>query len=67
VGLFRTASKLVLHFVNGDQFGFVRGFSEYPGLLSSLHVDTIWLIQIRLADGFVMMSTLLTRKEWIEI
>jgi hypothetical protein len=48
-----SARKQVLHFVDGNQFGSGKGFSDYMVALSRLHVDDIWLKQIRLGDGFV--------------
>jgi hypothetical protein len=51
-----SARKQVLHFVDGNQFGSGKGFSDYMVALSRLHVDDIWLKQIRLSDGFVHIS-----------
>ena len=50
-----SARKQVLHFVDGNQFGSGRGFSDYLVALSRLHVDSIWLNQIRLGDDFVQI------------
>lgn len=50
-----SARKQVLHFVDGNQFGSGRGFSEYLVALSRLHVDSIWLNQIHLGDDFVQI------------
>ena len=51
-----SARKQVLHFVDGNQFGSGKGFSDYMVALSNLHVDDIWLKQIRLGEGFVHIS-----------
>jgi hypothetical protein len=50
-----SARKQVLHFVDGNQFGSGQGFSDYLVALSRLHVDNIWLNQIRLGDNFVQI------------
>ena len=51
-----SARKQVLHFVDGNQFGSGQGFSDYLVALSRLHVDNIWLNQIRLGDDFVQIQ-----------
>jgi hypothetical protein len=51
-----SARKQVLNFVDGNQFGSGKGFSDYMVALSRLHVDDIWLRQIRLGEGFVHIS-----------
>ena len=51
-----SARKQVLHFVEGNQFGSGKGFSEYMVALSNLHVDDIWLRQVRLGGGLVQIS-----------
>ncbi|MCP4767035.1 MAG: hypothetical protein GY875_12270 [Gammaproteobacteria bacterium] len=48
-----SARKQVLHFIDGNQLGSGKGFSDYMVALSNLHVDDIWLKQIQLGDGFV--------------
>jgi len=50
-----SARKQVLHFVDGNQFGSGQGFSDYLVALSRLHVDSIWLSQIRLGENFVQI------------
>jgi len=50
-----SARKQVLHFVDGNQFGSGQGFSDYLAALSRLHVDNIWLSQIRLGENFVQI------------
>jgi len=50
-----SARKQVLNFVDGNQFGSGRGFSDYLVALSNLQVDDIWLSQVRLAADFVQI------------
>ena len=51
-----SANKQVLQFIDGNQFGSGKGFSEYMVALSRLHVDDIWLKQVRLGSGLVHIS-----------
>ena len=51
-----SARKKVLNFVDANQFGSGEGFSDYLVALSHLHVDDIWLNQIRLAEDFVQIK-----------
>ena len=48
-----SARKRVLHFVDANRFGSGDGFSNYLVALSELHIDDIWLNQIRLGQDFV--------------
>ena len=50
-----SARKKVLNFVDANRFGSGEGFSGYLVALSNLHVDAIWLNQIRLGDNFVQI------------
>jgi len=51
-----SARKRVLNFVDANRFGSGEGFSDYLVALSHLHVDDIWLNQIRLAEDFVQIK-----------
>ena len=51
-----SARKKVLNFVDANRFGSGEGFSGYLLALSNLHVDKIWLNQIRLAENFVQIK-----------
>ena len=51
-----SARKKVLNFVDANRFGSGEGFSGYLVALSNLHVDQIWLNQIRLAENFVQIK-----------
>ncbi len=51
-----SARKKVLNFVDANRFGSGEGFSAYLVALSNLHVDNIWLNQIRLAENFVQLK-----------
>jgi hypothetical protein len=51
-----SARKKVLNFVDGNRFGSGEGFSNYLVALSHLHVDDIWLNQIRFAEDFVQIK-----------
>jgi len=51
-----SARKKVLNFVDGNRFGSGEGFSDYLVALSHLHVDDIWLNQIRFAEDFVQIK-----------
>ena len=51
-----SARKKVLNFVDANRFGSGEGFSGYLVALSNLHVDEIWLNQIRLAENFVQLK-----------
>lgn len=51
-----SARKKVLNFVDANRFGSGEGFSGYLVALSNLHVDEIWLSQIRLAENFVQIK-----------
>lgn len=48
-----SARKKILNFVDVNQFGSGEGFSEYLVALSNLHIQDVWLSQIRLGDNFV--------------
>jgi signal transduction protein with GAF and PtsI domain len=50
------ARKQVLHFVDGNQFGSGRGFSDYLLALANLRVENVWLNRIRLGEGFVQLG-----------
>jgi len=50
-----SARKQVLNFVDANQFGSGKGFSDYLVALSNLQVDDIWLSQVRLAGDFVQI------------
>ena len=51
-----SARKRVLKFVEANRFGSGEGFSDYLVALSNLHVDDIWLNQIRLTENFVQLK-----------
>jgi hypothetical protein len=51
-----SARKKVLNFVDANRFGSGEGFSSYLVALSRLHVDDIWLRQIRLAEDFMQIK-----------
>lgn len=51
-----SARKRVLNFVDANRFGSGRGFSDYLVALSNLHVENIWLNQIRFAENFVQIK-----------
>jgi len=51
-----SARKKVLNFVDANRFGSGEGFSDYLVALSHLHVDDIWLNQIRFAEDFVQIK-----------
>lgn len=51
-----SARKKVLKFVDANRFGSGEGFSDYLVALSHLHVDDIWLNQIRFAEDFVQIK-----------
>ena len=51
-----SARKKILDFVNDNRFGSGRGFSSYLVALSRLHVDDIWLSQIRFGQDFVQIK-----------
>jgi len=51
-----SARKKVLNFVDGNRFGSGEGFSDYLVALSHLHVDDIWLKQIRFAENFLQIK-----------
>ncbi len=46
----------MLNFVDANRFGSGEGFSNYLVALSNLHVDDIWLNQIRLTENFVQIK-----------
>lgn len=50
------ARKKVLNFIDANRFGSGEGFSNYLVALSNLHVDDIWLNQIRFAENFVQIK-----------
>ncbi len=47
------ARNKVLNFVESNQFGSGRGFSDYLISLSNLHVDNVWLDEIKIAENYV--------------
>lgn len=51
-----SARKRVLNFVEANRFGSGEGFSDYLVALSNLHVDDIWLNQVRLTENFVQIK-----------
>ncbi len=51
-----SARKKILNFVNDNRFGSGQGFSSYLVALSRLHVDDIWLSQIRFGQNFVQIK-----------
>ena len=51
-----SARKRVLDFVDANRFGSGQGFSDFLVALSKLHVDDIWLNQIRLTENFVQIK-----------
>jgi hypothetical protein len=51
-----SARKRVLNFVEANRFGSGDGFSDYLVALSNLHVEDIWLNQIRLTENFVQIK-----------
>ncbi len=51
-----SAREKVLDFVDANRFGSGEGFSDYLIALSHLHVDDIWLRQIRFAENFVQIK-----------
>ncbi len=51
-----SARKKILNFVNDNRFGSGRGFSSYLVALSRLHVDDIWLSQIKFGQDFVQIK-----------
>ena len=51
-----SARKRVLNFVEANRFGSGEGFSDYLVALSNLHVNDIWLNQIRLTENFLQIK-----------
>ena len=47
------ASKKILDFVDQNQFGSGRGFSDYLISLSKLHIENVWLDEIKFAENYV--------------
>lgn len=47
------ARKKILNFVNDNRFGSGQGFSRYLVALARLHIDDIWLSQIKFGQDFV--------------
>lgn len=47
------ARKRVLDFVDENQFGSGRGFSDYLISLSNLDIENVWLDEIKLAENYV--------------
>ncbi len=47
------ARKKVLNFVEVNQFGSGQGFSDYLISLSNLHVNNVWLNEIKLSENYV--------------
>ncbi len=48
-----TARRKVLSFVDANQFGSGKGFSDYLVSLSNLHVENLWLDEITLAENYL--------------
>ena len=48
-----SARRKVLNFVDANQFGSGQGFSSYLVSLSRLHIDNLWLDEIRLAENYL--------------
>lgn len=48
-----TARRRVLSFVDANQFGSGKGFSDYLVSLSNLHVENLWLDEITLAENYL--------------
>ena len=47
------ARKKILDFVDQNQFGSGRGFSDYLISLSKLHIENVWLDEIKFAENYV--------------
>lgn len=47
------ARKKILNFVESNQFGSGQGFSEYLVSLSNLHIDNVWLDEIKFGANYV--------------
>ena len=50
------ARKKVIDFVNDNSFGSNQGFSRYLVSLSNLHMENIWLNEIKLAGNYVRIQ-----------
>ena len=50
------ASKKVIDFVEGNRFGSNQGFSGYLTSLSNLHMENIWLNEIKLSGNYVRIQ-----------
>lgn len=48
-----TARRKVLSFVDANQFGSGKGFSDYLVSLSNLHVENLWLDEITLTENYL--------------
>lgn len=48
-----TARRKVLSFVEANQFGSGKGFSDYLVSLSNLHVENLWLDEITLTENYL--------------
>jgi hypothetical protein len=48
--------KRMIDFVDNNQFGSGRGFSEDLGVLAELPVENLWLNQISLASDYIKLS-----------
>ena len=48
-----TARRKVLSFVDANQFGSGKGFSDYLVALSNLHVENLWLDEITLMENYL--------------
>ncbi len=47
------ARNKMLGFVESNQFGSGRGFSDYLVSLSNLHIDNVWLDKIKFAENYL--------------
>ncbi len=61
------ARRKVLNFVESNQFGSGHGFSDYLVSLSNLHVDDIWLDEIKFAENYVRIHGSSLRAELIPV
>lgn len=50
------ARKKVIEFVNENSFGSNQGFSRYLVSLSKLHIENIWLNEIKLSGNYVRIQ-----------
>ena len=50
-----SARRRVLNFVDANQFGSGEGFSPYLVSLSNLHMNNVWLDEIRFAENYIRL------------